>query len=753
MKRYIILPFVFFILAFYSGISVAQQPDGRPRIGLALSGGGSHGLAHIGVLKVMEEAGLRPDYITGVSMGSVIGALYSIGYNTDTLMYILRTADWNLILSDNLPEDKVIFTEKKYFNNSIISLPVSFKKVKLPSGLIIGQQVEKNLSYFFWPAADINDFTKLPIPFLCIGTDLISCKKVILREGYLPDAIRASISVPSIFAPIKIDSAILVDGGFVRNIAVSELKEMGADIIIGSYTGFHRYSEDELQSVSGVLKQLSFFNSINDYIDQKKLIDFLIEPDVKDFPITVFTNSDSIIARGYYAALPLKGKFKKLADSLNRIEPHKQVEFLLNKNKNNYIFNSIEISGNNIITNDQILGILDIKPGDRINRDILSERIDLLYGRAWFDKIKYKIVPDNDSLNLHIECIEKPQAMLYGSIHYDNYLNQGVLLNLKLENLLFSKSISDIDSYIGEFYRFRFNHTQFIGRNQRLGFSAFFNAANNPIPVMSIADETGKITYRLLGAGFNFNRRTGLNHLISISGSYENLNLIPDFISSSNLKRISYNYLSASFINQVNTIDTKHFPNKGILFNFEFNTTNLISGGHQTRHIKNTYKPDLPGEFLFKRSYTFLSNFKHYSSPSNKVSISFGADLLLSYTSDSITSPHNYYFAGGNESTFNRSIPLTGFHPGEIIIDEFAGLRFDFDIEIIKSLHLNLSTNLALAREPGTVGDVSMLGGYGVGLGYNSVAGPLKIGIMHGFSDKERYFNPVKAYISLGFNF
>ena len=262
----------FLVFVFSLGQAViAQQVGTRPKIGVALSGGGSLGMAHIGVLKVMEEAGLRPDYITGVSMGSIVGSLYSIGYRSDSLQALFKNGDWELILSNSVPEYKVIFTEKRYFNNSIISLPVSFKKVRLPSGLINGQQIEKMLSYYEWSAADISDFSKLPIPFLCVGTDLITCKKVVLRTGYLPDAVRASMAVPSIFTPIKIDTAVLIDGGFVRNIAVSELKEMGADIVIGSYTGFHRYNEDELQSVTGVMKQVSFFNAINDYSLQKQL--------------------------------------------------------------------------------------------------------------------------------------------------------------------------------------------------------------------------------------------------------------------------------------------------------------------------------------------------------------------------------------------------------------------------------------------------------------------------------------------------
>jgi NTE family protein len=253
----------------YQFISAQQSVNARPKLGLALSGGGALGMAHVGVLKVMEEAGLRPDYITGVSMGSIVGAFYSLGYSADTMQLLFRTTDWDLILSNNVPENRVIFTEKRYFNNSILALPILSRKVMLPSGLINGQQIEKALSHFTWPAADINDFSKMPIPFLCIGTDLISTGKVVLKTGYLADAIRASMAVPSIFTPMKIDTAMLIDGGFVRNIAVSELREMGADIVIGSYTGFHRYDEPELQSVTGVLKQLGFFNSINDYARQK----------------------------------------------------------------------------------------------------------------------------------------------------------------------------------------------------------------------------------------------------------------------------------------------------------------------------------------------------------------------------------------------------------------------------------------------------------------------------------------------------
>jgi NTE family protein len=751
LKQTFFLILFFINLANCYQIANGQSDNARPKIGLALSGGGSLGMAHVGVLKVLEEAGLRPDYITGVSMGSIVGAMYSIGYNAETIEYLFRTADWDLILSNNQPEDKVIFTEKKYFNNSIVSLPVSSRKVRLPSGLINGQQIEKTLSYFIWPAADINYFSELPIPFLCIGTDLISTSKVVMKSGYLPDAVRASMAVPSIFTPIKIDTAVIIDGGFVRNIAVTELKEMGADIIIGSYTGFHRYNENELQSVAGVLKQVAFFNSINDYAEEKKLIDILVEPDVKDFSSTIFTNSDSIIQRGYEAASPLRDRFMRLADSLDLLGKQKPVDFILNKRY--YTFDKIEVTGNNIISEEQILGVLGIDPGEEVDRHTLNEGIDLLYGRSWFEKVKYRFMPANDSLTLVIECIEKPKGILYGSVHYDNNLNAGIILNLSVKNLLNTRSVVDIESYLAQFYRFRFSYTQFIDRNQRFGLSAFVNADNTMIPVMMIKNETGRFLNRSFGTGINLNKRSGLNHFITISSSYENLTLIPDFISVNQFRKVSYSFINAGIINQYNNLDTKHFPNKGNMFQVSINVSSLLSGKDQHRTIVNKYTPGQPGDFLFKKSWSAAANLRHYYSPDQKLTLGMGADCLFIHTRDTVTSPHNYYYTGGIEGTGGRSFPLSGFHAGEIQVERLASLRFDADWEFIKYLHLNLLTSFAVAKEPGRNEEISFLGGYGLGISYMSIIGPLKVGLMQGFSSNARYFKSIKGYLSIGFIF
>ena len=708
-------------------------------------------MAHIGVLKVMEEAGLRPDYITGVSMGSIVGGFYAIGYSADSLHKLMKEMNWNLILSNNIEEDKVIFSEKEHFNNSIISLPLTSRKVTLPSGLLNGQQIENLLSYYAWPAAGRIDFSKLPIPYMCLAVNILTGKKVELRSGYLPDAMRASSAVPTIFTPIKIDSTLLVDGGVIRNYAAEEVRNMGADIVIGSYTGFRIKSEDELKSLPGIIQQIVFQRSHEDYQEQKKMTDLLIEPKVRDFPSTMFSNVDTLVERGYKAASPYREYFRKLADSLNIIGPQKPLENILDNQI--WSFDKIEVTGNMLYADYQIRGVLGIAPGDKVDKKTIRDKIDLLYGKTWFEKVKYRITSRNDSLILFIDCLERPKSMFYGGVHYDNTIKAGIIFRMTSKDLLSKKSFIDFDSFIGQFYRLNLTMLQYIDKNERFGLSADLHAENTNLPMLRIRDETGSAFYRNNYARLTISKYLGLNHLMNITLSLQNSSLSPEYIASDYLKRISYKYLSGGYLYRINTIDTKHFPNRGLVFQISVNSSRLLSGRIRTDSYKKTFTSEFPADFLFKRSYSVAGDLRRYFSTGRKVTLTAGCDILFSHTKDSVTSPHNYYFAGGEERAFTGSIPFTGFHTGEIAVDRFAGLRFDADLEFYKDLHLSLITNAAIAREPGISDDLSILGGYGLGLGYMSIIGPVKIGFMHGFSSSERYYGAIKGYISIGFNF
>ena len=752
LQKPVIIICLSFLLFFYSSISInAQDTRERPRVGLVLSGGGAHGIAHLGVIKVMEEAGLRPDLITGVSMGSIIGGLYSLGYSADSLQKILKGINWKVILSNKIPENKVIFLEKEHFANSAISLPLSSRKILLPSGLINGQQAENMLSYLAWPAADINDFSKLPIPFLCVATDIIRYKKVDLKTGYLPDAIRASFSVPSIFTPLKIDSLLLLDGGLIRNFAATEARDMGADIIIGSYVGFNGYKADKLMTIGGIMEQIAMFRSLDDFEDEKKLVNVLIRPNTNKLSIIQFDNVDSLIQRGYEAALPYKQYFRKLADSLNKIGPQKPIKYILNKKS--YTFSQIEITGNRTYSYEQILGVLDIKPGQKVDKELLTDRIELLYGKAWFDKVKFRVINRNDSLILNIDCIEKPASMLYGSVHYDNALQSGLIFEISMKNLLTQRSVINLGSRIGQYFRVDLNCLQFIDKNQVFGMSANFYSDNTLLPLLELRKEKGEVISRNFTPGLSINKRIGLNNLMGISVNYENLNLLLHYISDAHLKNFSYNYITAIYDYKINTLDKKNFPNRGSIFNFSVSTSKLQSAELKTDTSSTDFTRNNRGEFSFDRFYAMHVSIDHYFYTAGRATFSIGGDLLFITKCDSITAQNNFYLLGGFESISKRSVPMVGFQPNEIPVKKLAGIRTAFDVELLEDFHMNIMANLFAAQEANRNSGFSLLSGIGVGAGYMSVIGPIKIGLMYGSYKKEEYFNRIKGYISIGYNF
>ncbi len=645
----------------------------------------------------------------------------------------------------------MIFPEKEHYNNSIISLPISSKKVKLPSGLINGQQIENMFSYYAWPAAGINDFSKLPIPFMCLAVDILTGKIVELRSGYLPDAMRASSAVPTIFTPIRIDSALLIDGGVLRNYAAEEVRKMGADIVIGSYTGFQAYSEDQLQSMPGIIKQIAFLRSFADFKVQKKLTDVLIEPDVKKYPSTGFSSVDSLVEEGYQAALPYKQYFKKLADSLNRICPAVEPERILDRQ--GLKIDKIEITGNKTYSDYQILGVLGISPGEIIDKKLITEKIDLLFGKTWFEKVKYRLSSRNDSMVLVLDCVEEPDSRLFGAFYYDSYIRSGITFRGTFKDLLTTRSLIDFDSFIGQFYRAKLSMLQFLDRNQKLGLAMVFFADNTRLPILEMKDDPGSTFNRTFSTRFTVNKYLGLNHLMNLSLNFENSTFAPDFIALNNLKRITYNFYSVSYNYEVNTLDSKYFPKKGALMHLSANTSRLLSGVVRTDYLKNIYTEINPGGFSFNRTYTFQADFKSFLRTGKKLTMSFSGSFLYTLDRDSFPSLHNLYYIGGVEPLSRRSIAGIGFRSHEIAVDKLAGMGAGLDIEILKDLHLNVMANVYAVNEITEISQTTLLAGYGLGLGYMSLIGPVKIGIMHGLSTAERYYNALKGYISIGYNF
>ena len=220
MRNLLIL---FLLLLFHWSFS--QEPERKnPRVGLVLSGGGAKGLAHIGVLKTLDSLGVRIDYVAGTSMGAVMGGLYATGYTGKQIDSIISATDFDLLITDDVPRKSRTFYERKNAEKYALTLPFNNFKIQLPSSISRGQNVFNLLSKLTLDVSGVEDFSKLPIPFYCIATDMLTGKEVVLDRGNLAQAISASSALPTLYQPVRLDNKLLMDGGIVNNYPILGLE-------------------------------------------------------------------------------------------------------------------------------------------------------------------------------------------------------------------------------------------------------------------------------------------------------------------------------------------------------------------------------------------------------------------------------------------------------------------------------------------------------------------------------------------------
>jgi len=438
MKKYLLF---LSLSLFLSELVVAQNTDSlkvkpvRPKVGLVLSGGGAKGFAYIGLLKVLQEVNLHIDYIGGTSIGSIIASMYSVGYSPDTIAKIIRSQDWDALLTDKVARKYINFEDKIYAENYIVSFPLRKKSVGLKESLYEGQQVNLMLNHELNMVYKTRDFHKLPIPFLCIGTDLLTGKSIELTSGYLPMAVRASMSIPAYFSPTYYQGKYLVDGGVVNNFPVIDVKKMGAQIIIGGNVQ-QGLTKDikKLNTFTKVLDQVVSFNRVaaNElaYKNTNLLINIKMNYGMMDF-----TKYDSIIAVGERAARAHYAELKALADSLNAIKyiPANVCDV---KPLDSIYINDIEIEGLNKLRPQFVEHIFKDIVHKKISLKKLEDKITYAYGTNYFDHVFYELQGQNDSVRLVLNIKEKSLGTVRMAVHYDNDYSGSILIGATVRNLL-----------------------------------------------------------------------------------------------------------------------------------------------------------------------------------------------------------------------------------------------------------------------------------------------------------------------------
>lgn len=411
----------------------------RPKVGLVLSGGGAKGFAYIGFLKVMREAGLRVDYIAGTSMGSIVAGLYAVGYSPEEIEKIVREQDWEAVLADEIPRELIAFSEKEYGGASIFTFPLVGGKVNMISSLAEGQEVDQLLNYYLSPAYKINDFEKLNIPFLCIGTDLLTGDEVEITKGYLPDAIRASMNIPGFFSPFLVDSIYMVDGGVINNYPAVNVKNKGIDIIIGADVQSGLKSDiNELNSVPEVINQIIGYSRIDANEEGFKVTDYYYNIPMSQGMMD-FTSYDEIIAIGEQIARDHFDELKHLADSLNAIE-YKPIREQNAKPLEKIFVDDVIIVGNEKMPDIYFNHLKEEYSNKEINLLELKEQITEIYGTRFFTHISYKFKQENNKNNLYVYVTEADPGYLSLGVHYDFNYDGSILANITARNILGKRS-------------------------------------------------------------------------------------------------------------------------------------------------------------------------------------------------------------------------------------------------------------------------------------------------------------------------
>lgn len=295
-------------------VPLAASPA-RPRIALVLSGGGARGIAHVGVLRALERMHVPVDFVTGTSMGAVVGGLYAAGYSPDELETIVRTIDWHELIQD-APDRRHLPYRRKVDDLNYLTrweLGVSTHGVTIPPGLVSGHRLGVVLRLLALRAAGIDDFDQLPLPFRAVATDVATGEAVVLDRGDLATAIRASMAVPGLFSPVDLDGRRLVDGGTVANLPVAAARAMKPDVVLAVDVGKPLEKTRKPESMTAILSRTVDFLTRREVERAIADVNVLVQPDLSDIEFFAFDQVDALVARGDAGAGQAAADLQKLA--------------------------------------------------------------------------------------------------------------------------------------------------------------------------------------------------------------------------------------------------------------------------------------------------------------------------------------------------------------------------------------------------------------------------------------------------------
>ena len=452
----------------YSQDSTAVKT--RPKVGLVLSGGGAKGAAHIGVIKYLEEAGIPIDYIAGTSMGSIVGGMYALGYTSDEILAIISQVDWDRLISNKVDRQKISYERKYESRNQLVTIPFnigtdkheiqskSFKN-SLPTGIVSGDNLINLFNSLSVGYSEPVDFNNLPTPFLCVATNVIEGKADVLNKGVFSKSLRASMAIPVLFDPVKIDSTLYADGGLLNNFPAEQCRAMGADYVIGvSMSPGLESDPKKLSSFFSQVKQLKEIITDRDFENYHKKCDIFISPDLKGVGMLSF-NAESvarITQSGYEAAAMKADEFKELKERLsvgeNPAKNNPTAKKAVNILENKVLISGIEMDGVRADIEKWMRRKCSIKVGDYVCKADIDKSVSLYYGTGSYDSITYTLHQDPSTENAYIlkfKFVEIPPHDIGLGFRFDSQDMLSVLLHLGINRNRMSGLKADVSAKLG----------------------------------------------------------------------------------------------------------------------------------------------------------------------------------------------------------------------------------------------------------------------------------------------------------------
>lgn len=698
---------------------VAQTNDSitRPRIGVVLSGGGAKGFAHIGVLKVIEEAGLPIDYIAGTSMGSIVGGLYAMGYDPDTMIRLIQEQNWNSIMSDAIPRKYISVDEKMLDRHYLATFPFRGRRIQMKSGIYEGEMINLLLARLTSPAYDVVNYSDLHIPFLCVATDLVTAEAYEMSRGNLQRSIRASMSIPFYFTPIEVDGRLLVDGGLRNNFPVHNLRERDVDIIIGVDVQRDFHKKDDLNSLAKIMDQIIAMTDIDANIKAKEEVDIHIKPKLSEYGMMDFNYHDSIIALGEEAAREFMPQMKRLADSIRNIQNY-EIERPHVTPMDSVFVASLKIVG----VKDENSAFIrkSMAKYYPINMSIsdIETAILRIYATGYFKDIWYEFRPAPKGVNLVVHCKEKEEETVSIAAHYDTDYGIGILTNITLKNILkFPKrSTISADLNIAEDPYFKLSFHSNVSRKFKYGtdisiISLFMNQYDDKVINNSYSIQDNKLD---LFAEF----MPTLEQQFRLGTAIDYVHLRDNLIYVG--PNSDYDFITYAYLNyHLNNEDSPTYASRGWKLN--------VNGKYIVPFIKQrdgsktgnsiVVRADMEGSIAMGKRHT----------------MKLGATLGTSLNGNE--PPLNYLFFVGGQSHmkyFDNIISFDGLKFTQLYGDHIALAKLSWQYNIYRNIYAiaNVNGGYVTKSYDELFTDDSFVFGCGLTFGFNTMAGPVEVSFM-----------------------